>query len=97
MSKMENLPAPPVSAAAAVAAQQFEIEDDYYQYAAGEKSVSSTFKSLDGAKKEYDRQNKYMDQASNKLGEKMLSGYSMLIIVYHIIGIILKSSSCHQL
>lgn len=71
---MENLPAPP----AFTAQPNFEIEDDYYQYAAGDKGVNSSFRSLEGAKKEYDQQNKYREEVSNKLGEKMLSGYAML-------------------
>lgn len=39
------------------------------------------FKSLDEAKKEYDRQNKRMNDVSGKLGEKMLAGFVMLSTV----------------
>lgn len=76
IGKLDNLPAPPKE----VAVQQFEIEDDYYQYAAGGKA-EQPYASLEGAKKEYDLQNKRMNAVSNKLGEKMLAGFSMLSTV----------------
>jgi len=71
---VEKLPTPP-----SVAEAKFEIEDDYYQYAnvaPGEK-----FQSLNEAKKLYDIQNKRMNDVSNKLGTKMLEGFSMLSTV----------------
>jgi uncharacterized Zn finger protein (UPF0148 family) len=69
---MENLPAPP-----AVAERKFEIEDDYYAVSGAEVP----FASLEEAKKEYDLTNKRMTLVSNKLGEKMIAGFSMLSTV----------------
>eukprot|EP00598_Pedospumella_elongata_P015092 CAMPEP_0185013358 /NCGR_PEP_ID=MMETSP1098-20130426/98766_1 /TAXON_ID=89044 /ORGANISM="Spumella elongata, Strain CCAP 955/1" /LENGTH=445 /DNA_ID=CAMNT_0027542425 /DNA_START=41 /DNA_END=1374 /DNA_ORIENTATION=- len=61
-----------------IAEAKFEIEDDYYQYATG---VPAKFESLNEAKKLYDQQNKKMNQVSDKLGAKMLAGFSMLSTV----------------
>jgi uncharacterized Zn finger protein (UPF0148 family) len=69
---MENLPAPP-----AIAERKFEIEDDYYAISGAE----APFVSLEEAKKEYDMVNKRMTVVSNKLGEKMIAGFSMLSTV----------------
>lgn len=56
--------------------QRFEIEDDYYQYAA---SGNVKHQSLEEEKKEYDSKNKARnDEVSDKIGTKMLSGWSML-------------------
>lgn len=71
---VEKLPTPP-----SIAEAKFEIEDDYYQYAA--INPAEKFQSLNEAKKLYDLQNKRMNDVSNKLGTKMLEGFSMLSTV----------------
>lgn len=76
---MENLPTPPE-----VTNKKFEIEDDYYQYAAQGKVQHE---SLEEAKKEYDLRNKRMNSVSGKLGEKMMAGWTLL-------GVICPSESC---
>jgi uncharacterized Zn finger protein (UPF0148 family) len=73
----ESLPTPP----AEIKSQNYEIQDDYYnQYATG-ADPKTHHQSLEQEKKAYDAMNKKMDQVSNKLGEKMLSGWSMLSTV----------------
>ncbi len=72
-NEQASVPNPPK-----VAEAKFEIEDDYYQYAT---NVPAKFESLNDAKKLYDQQNKKMNQVSDKLGAKMLAGFSMLSTV----------------
>lgn len=56
--------------------QKFDIEDDYYQYASSGKVQHE---SLEEQKKEYDAKHKARNnEVSDKLGAKMLAGWSML-------------------
>lgn len=49
--------------------------DDNKHYSVND---SGSFASLEDAKKEYDTKNKYLNNISNKLGEKMLCGWTLL-------------------
>lgn len=73
---MQSVTSSSQKASAGAVEHKFEIEDDYYQYAA---SGHVQHESLEEQKKEYDAKNKARNnEVSDKLGAKMLAGWSML-------------------